>query len=198
MRSFKPQNIPAPPFCILWSQIPKDKKLALEIGSGNGLHSLKFSHRNPEWFLFSLERTALKSKRFFELQKKFPRSKENLYYIRADGLNVITHDFPERHLDKIFLLYPNPYVKAKQANLRWHNMSFFPFLLQRLKSRGEIELRTNLKWYADEFRERATREHGLHLQSDEILPARHLPDTTFEKKYLERGETCLRLIFTTR
>lgn len=195
MRTFKSSSIPHPPFSICWDLIPKDKKLALEIGAGNGQFSLQFTESNKDWFLISLERTAQKTLAFQRKKRFFPKAKENLFYTRADAVNVVTHLIKPQTLDRIFLLYPNPYVKSKQENLRWHNMVFFPELLLRLKSPGELEMRTNLEWYAQEFEEKMLSTFGLSLILKETLGRNHRPQTAFERKYLMRGESCFRLIF---
>lgn len=195
MREFNSTFIPHPPFCILWNSIPKNKKIALEIGAGKGHFSIEFSDSNKDWFLIALERTEEKAEAFKKLFVKSKCTLDNLFYVRADGVNVVTHLVLEKSLDKIFLLYPNPYVKSKQANLRWHNMPFFKELIQRLKINGEIEFRTNLKWYADECEDRLLSFKTLKLKKREILDSDFKAQTAFEKKYLERGETCHRLIY---
>ena len=43
-------------------------------------------------------------------------------------------------LNRIFLLYPNPYPKTKQAHLRWINRPFMPFLLDLFKKRGKTAI----------------------------------------------------------
>jgi len=194
VRLFKAENIPPPPLCLCWNLIPKNKKLALEIGAGSGLFSLEFARENPDWFLLSMERTANKYARFLQLKKNFPPLQENLYFLRADGVNVVTHWVPPHSIDRLFLLYPNPHPKAKQANLRWHNMIFFEELLKRLKPDGVVELRTNLEWYLREFKEKVRSENLLIPETERLLPKDHPPQTAFEKKYLARGENCFQLI----
>lgn len=196
MREFKSNLIPLPPLSIHWDLIPKNKKQALEIGAGNGLFSLSFTNRNKDWFLISLERTAEKAAAFHKKKKAFPNANENLLFLRADAVNVVTHLIKPDSLDKIFLLYPNPYVKSKHENLRWHNMVFFPELLSKLKKRGRLELRTNLEWYARDFEEKMRDVFKLELLVKEVLDKKHTPETAFEKKYLARGEKCFRLIFS--
>lgn len=196
MRTFKNTLIPIPPFSICWNLIPKNKKMALEIGAGNGEFSLQFSKQNPDWFLISLERTSAKSLAFQQKSQAYPHWRKNLYFVRADGVNVITHLVPSGQFDKIFILYPNPYVKEKQRNLRWHNMPFFTELLRKIKPNGDIELRTNLKWYAEEFQNQMKSHSCLQKSLEQRLSLeKDLPQTAFERKYLKRGESCHQLIY---
>lgn len=195
MRSFKSDLVPAPHLCLCWSFIPKDKKIGLEIGAGNGLFALNFTRKNKDWFLIALERTLQKSRAFSQIEKTFGNHRQQLFYTRADGVNVVTHWVPDSSLDGIFFIYPNPYIKEKQKNLRWHNMPFFFELLKKLKKGGQVELRTNLKWYSEEFLKKITDTKHFNLIQNEVLKSTHQPETNFEKKYLDRGESCYQLIF---
>lgn len=195
MRKFKSDLIPHPHLCLCWDLLPKDKKIGLEIGAGNGLFALNFISKNPNWFLIALERTLQKSRAFTHIEKNFKNHQDQLFYARADGINLTTHWVPNESLDGLFLIYPNPYVKEKQKNLRWHNMPFFSELLCKLKKGGQLELRTNLKWYADEFYTKVTEVHGLKLSQRQELSNTHLPETNFERKYLNRREICHQLVF---
>lgn len=195
MRTFKTDLIPPPPFSLCWNLVPKDRKIGLELGAGNGLFSINFAKSNPDWFLLSFERTLEKSLKFKKLSQKFPDLKNHLYYLRADGINVVSHLIPDTSIDKIFFLYPNPYLKAKQKNQRWHNMPFFTEVIRVLKHHGEIEFRSNLKWYIEECMVKLQAFKELNLSQFEELNQKHQPETAFEKKYIDRGETCFRLIY---
>ena len=170
--------------------------MAFEIGAGNGMFSRQFVRGEPDWFLLSLERTANKSGRHFEILRTLKSHYPNLYFLRADAISFVAQQVPDTKFDKIFLLYPNPYPKKKQSNLRWHNMSFFSELLRTLKPGGQIEMRTNLDWYSKEF-EKALNERfaQLRLITKNVLGNEHSPQTAFEKKYLEQGQSCFQLIY---
>jgi len=193
VRSFDSSRVPPPPFCLNWNSFPQNKKWALEIGAGTGEFARGFCKRNPDWFLLSLERTSNKSQKYFEGS---PQQDSNLYFLRADGINVFAHEKPRPLFDKIFLLYPNPYPKKKQSNLRWHNMPFFQTLLEFLKPQGQIEFRTNLEWYAEECKGTLKENFpDLTLFQDNLLTEPLMAQTAFERKYLERGEQCHQLIY---
>lgn len=185
MRSFQDDKLPLPSEIV-----PKDffnvhSHIDLEIGSGTGDFALQYTHNHPERFLIAIERTHNK---FNTFKNKLDQQK-NLLALHADARSVVVHCIPPNSLEKIFLLYPNPYPKKKQANQRWHNMPFFNFLLTRLKPSGELHFATNIEDYYSEFLQ-STAAFGLSVIKVESLTETSVPRTAFEKKYLLRGETC--------
>lgn len=190
IRPFKSQCIPAPPQTphpLEWQKYPK---LNLEIGSGSGAFAEHFCIENNDQALIAIEKTFSRSK--FLLQRNFP----NLFSYQSDAVAFATHFISDSSLDQIFILYPNPYLKKKQQNLRWHNRPFMSLLLQKLKLGGKLTLATNIQNYADEAVVRFQKSWLLELESLSKIPKDTRPRTLFEKKYLERNETCWNMVFT--
>ncbi|MBX7232441.1 MAG: hypothetical protein K1X29_10185 [Bdellovibrionales bacterium] len=195
-RKFNPLQVPSLP-----KETPgwpwgysTQKQFLLEIGAGAGVHAIKYCQEHADQFLIALERT----RKFEQLQRRLHLEKTplpNLCAIRADAVPWVSTHVKENYLHKIFILYPNPYPKMKQRNLRWHQMPFMGFLISRLKLTGQLVLATNLLWYADEAEEYLTKVWGLKLLNRTVLKDPVKARTHFEKKYLERQETCVNLIF---
>lgn len=201
MRDFNPNNLPK----IEGWGLPKDvppppiehPELYLEIGCGTGDHALSFAHFNPDKHLIAIERTNNKYSRFLSKFQKF--NPQNLSPIQADAIIWSTQYLNEKSLDGCFILYPNPYPKKKQSNLRWHNMPYFQHLLKLLKPNAQMVFATNIEDYANEFKDVVLKEHAQHLKLTDLSiidPKTFTPRTAFEKKYLSRGETCYNLIFS--
>lgn len=168
--------------------------LDLEIGAGAGLHAVQYCSMNPERTLLAVERTHAKAARLLSRRQRHP-ALTGLVPLHADAVSIVTHELPDASLERIFILYPNPYPKTKQANQRFHNMPFMGELLRKLKQGGELHLATNLEWYADEAQSRLQEVWKLSLKKRaRVQPG--APRTHFEKKYLARNETCYDLIFT--
>lgn len=198
MREFSAQRVPKPNLeMVAINELTQGARaLDLEIGAGQGLHAIRYSSENPERRLIAVERTHA---RFAQLERrKANHDCKNLHIYHADAVSFVTHFLPYESLDRVFLLYPNPYVKTKQANLRWHNSPFFSCLLSRMKPGAELTLATNLEWYAKEAR----KAFAEHWQLGELEYAQIATDakprTHFEKKYLARFETCWNLRFRKR
>ncbi|HZP65905.1 MAG TPA: methyltransferase domain-containing protein [Rudaea sp.] len=89
-----------------------------------------------------------------------------------------------------YLLYPNPWPKPEHLKRRWHAHPVFPTLLAL---GGALELRTNWRVYADEFRAALTIANiGSRCQA--LAPAE--PLTPFERKYAASGHRLWRCVST--
>lgn len=194
MREFRGDLIPNPSLPSSAAEFLSRRPLDLEIGAGQGLHAVQYCLRNPGRTLLALERTRNKFEALQSRREHHPQLK-NLLALRADAVAAVAHWLPDAALEKVFLLYPNPYPKVKQANLRWHRSPFIQCLHRKMKSDGALNLATNLQWYADEAEEWLTREGLFRMRQRTTLGRDHVPRTHFERKYLERGETCFDLVF---
>ena len=182
-----PEGLPAPPL--------DHPDLYLEIGCGTGDHALSFANFNPNKHLVAIERTNNKYRRFLNKFQKFKPN--NLSPIQADAILWSSQYLKKNSLSGCFILYPNPYPKNKQSNLRWHNMPYFQHLITLLKPEAQIILATNIKDYANELKDVVSKNHSHQLELSELTiidPKKIEPRTAFEKKYLLRGETCYNII----
>lgn len=186
VRPFKREQIDPPRGLV--PAVPKVAgALDLEIGCGVGWHPVSYASAHPERTLVAIEHTREKFQKF--RRRAEAHALANLIPVHADAVRYVTHAFRAATVDRVFLLYPNPELHAE--NKRWFRMPFFEELLSKLKPDGTIELATNIEAYAEEAKRYAV-HWGLALAA-ETHPAE--PRTHFEKKYLERGETCFDLIF---
>lgn len=192
MREFRPERVPLPQTQLTYADLPQP--LDLEIGAGQGLHAIQYCTAHPDRFLLAIERTSEKFARLQSRHVSHPNVR-GLIPLHADAISVVTHIFPPDSLERVFMLYPNPYPKPKQANLRFHNSPFMGELKRKMKSGAQLRMATNLEWYADEACKRMTEDWGFQLHSRQELEPDFPARTHFEKKYLNRGETCFDLIF---
>lgn len=195
MREFHPEKVPVPPnFKPL--PINPSRPLDIEIGCGVGFHPLCYARQHPERNLIAFERTTEKFTKFLG-RLAHHEALPNLLPIHGDAIAWITHGVPKNSVDRYFLLYPNPYPKESQRNLRFHEMPFFAQIKATLKPGGRLTLATNAKFYAEGALAKITDDWGMALVSEAVLKGRegHQPRTHFEKKYLARGEPCWNLEF---
>lgn len=178
-----------------WNQTA-GRRRALEIGAGTGLHALSFSSQHPDTFLIALERTLTKFSSFQRQISMLTTPPHNLFALQADALwwcaQNLNKAFP---IDQVFILYPNPYPKKKQANLRFANMPFVGFLIEHMGRPSTLEVSTNEEFYVEEVQKVLPTEWGLEIEVARKLPPGSQPRTAFEKKYLDRGEPCFQCIF---
>ncbi len=189
VRTYKASLVPKPNLPFEWNF---QGDVGLEIGAGQGLHAINYSLNYPDRTLIAVEKTHT---RYNLMRRRLDHHEQatNLYPVHADASAFATHFIPDASLARIFLLYPNPYPKSKQANLRWHNRPFFSALSAKLKPGGELTLATNLRWYADEAA--TVFVNAWQFELHEFTSRTGAPRTHFEIKYLARGETCWNLLF---
>ena len=180
------------------SELPNLSRAALdlELGCGTGMFALNYAANHPERHLIAIERTVNKFARF---ERAFQSQRlTNLTPVHADAALWVDRYMPIASIERLFILYPNPYPKKRQRNLRWHYMPAMHSILRVLKPGAEVRMCTNLKWLIDEAATQFI--EGWHLEFDaleEVHSTSRPPLTLFEKKYLERGERCFDLTLRT-
>ncbi len=87
-----------------------------------------------------------------------------------------------------YLLYPNPWPKAKHLQRRWHGAAVFPYIV---RLGGRLELRSNWDIYVREF------ARALQLAGHPVPVEQYESDTAitpFERKYWASGQRSYRLV----
>lgn len=164
----------------------------LELGCGTGMFAMNYASEHPNRHLIAIEQTVNKFQRFSRAYQHQPLS--NLTPVHADAGLWVDRYLSKASVDRLFILYPNPYPKPKQRNLRWHYMPAMHSILNALKPGSELLFCTNLEWLVEEAAVQFSEGWGLKLESVQpVSPGSRAPLTRFEKKYLERGETCFDL-----
>ena len=193
MRAFKPEHVPLPDLPADLRAVFAAPALDFEIGAGQGLHAIRYAQAHPDRTLVAVERTRDKFARL--AQRKAHHALEGLHVVHADAVSIVTHFVRPATLDRVFLLYPNPYPKARQANQRWYNSPFLGELKRKMRPGASLRLATNLDWYAREAEHALVAQWGLVLEERRELGPDDPPRTHFEKKYFARGERCFDLLF---
>ena len=199
MRDFDPEKPPKPelPSKIieaLTAMLNSDAPLEIEIGCGVGFHPLKQALQNPHKNYIAIEKTNNRFTRFLK-RIEHHDSPKNILAIQADAVNFISHYIPADSVDKYYILYPNPYYKKSQENLRWYNRPFIAYLKKTLKPNGLMFYATNLDEFAAEAKKRFQETWNLKLNNYNEITESMNPLTHFEKKYLEAHQKCFHLEF---
>ncbi|MCB0352959.1 MAG: hypothetical protein KDD64_05515 [Bdellovibrionales bacterium] len=162
-------------------------ELLLDSGCGTGESTLSLAIRNPESLVVGVDKSQVRINRALD-RSPLPK---NVLFLRAELADFWRLLRESRlSLKHHFVLYPNPWPKAKHLKRRWHGHPIFPELLLL---GATLELRTNWKIYADEF-EIAAKVAGLSKEKiDNQEYKTETPLTLFEKKYLESGHQLYRL-----
>ncbi len=108
----------------------------LEIGPGRGDFLFWLATENPAATIAAIE---YKHKRYEKLVKRIEkRGLPNIKLYLGDARLVLPQEFAEASLDKIYVLFSDPWPKRKHAKHRLFQQSFLEDVLKVLKPGGEI------------------------------------------------------------
>lgn len=178
----------------------------LEVGFGGGEHLASMAKKYPNMgfvgaepflngvssLLAHLSGSHLKESRSFELES----GRVDNVRIWPDDVRELFPYFPNAVFDCIFVLYPDPWPKARHAERRFINMANLKHLNRLISSEGKLYVATDVPAYA-EWALLQVQESGLFEQTnvDTSLPPEDWVTTRYEQKALKAGRTPVYLVF---
>lgn len=153
----------------------------LDSGCGTGESSFILSQQNTDALIVGIDKSEKRLDKFITEENFY--EKDNLILIRADVIDIWRMIKQSNwNIKKHYLLYPNPWPKKDQLKRRWHGHPIFPEMLSLC---NKIELRTNWRIYAEEFKfalELVTNKKASmeSIETDQFI-------SPFEKKYYQSG-----------
>lgn len=159
---------------------------------GVGESTAKIAQMHPDCLVFGMDKSADRLDRNEQHKEKHQQNNGQDYYLFQVDLNDLWRLAVDAgwKLKKHYILYPNPWPKAKHLQRRWHGAAVFPSLLEL---GGEIELRSNWKLYLQEF-QRAL--ELANVASELTQYSAEEATTPFERKYWASGQVSWRLSAT--
>ena len=159
------------------------KPIIFDSCCGVGESTYHIAKMHPEAIVLGLDKSA-------DRLAKHPQSVADNYRLLQVNLNDFWRLAVEANwsLTHHYLLYPNPWPKAKHLQRRWHGSAVFPSILQL---GGQLELRSNWFTYIHEFA-RALELAGQDCHVEEYQSETAI--TPFERKYWASGQASLRLV----
>ncbi|MCL2075464.1 MAG: methyltransferase domain-containing protein [Betaproteobacteria bacterium] len=171
-----------------WQDWNDNAPLLLDCGCGVGWSTIKLASAHPDCFVLGIDQSAHRLARKKSEPSEYQQG--NLAFIRADLVDFwrLLADMNIR-LSAHYLLYPNPWPKARHLKRRWHGHPVFPALLSL---GGRLECRSNWKIYLDEL------EFAINWAGYAATVTAHLPAdgglTPFERKYHASGQPLWKLV----
>ena len=162
------------------------RPVILDSGCGVGASTWIIAEKYPQCSVIGIDKSE------FRLEKNGERPGvpllPNMLLVRADLIDfwLLAHE-QGWQLERHYLLYPNPWPKARHFMRRFHAHPIFPTLLAL---DGVFELRTNWSVYAAEFAQAYALLKGSAGLLEPWSPAD--PWTPFERKYLASGHSLFR------
>ena len=134
-------------------------KIYLEIGFGNGEHLAEQARRHPDIGFIGAEVfqngianlltliTGIKIKDDLTDNIELTTDRVDNIRIFDDDMRLLFSKIPDNSLDKIFLLFPDPWPKKRHENRRFVNPENLKELARCLKSGGILRIATDHKIY---------------------------------------------------
>ena len=121
-----------------------DKPLWLEVGFGSGEHILHQAQANPDVLIIGCE---IYINGVASLLGKIRREGVTNILIHAGDARDLLDVLPEDSLDKMFLLYPDPWPKSRHHRRRFVTPEHLDPLASKLKSGHEFRVATDIEDY---------------------------------------------------
>ena len=130
---------------ILETDIKKNKKNIIDVGSGKGENTLFLAKKNPDALIIAIE---IFWDGNINLCKQL--SKLKLYNVKIFSSNVLklfNHLIKDDYFNQIWILFPDPWPKKKHYKRRLINDNFFTKVYPYLKKDGKIFIATDSSSY---------------------------------------------------
>ena len=168
--------------------MPGAKEAWLEIGFGGGEHLAAQAARHPDAVIIGCEPFL---NGVASLLRHIDKAGLKNVRVHADDARAVVDALPDASLDRVMILFPDPWHKARHNKRRLVQDDFVAELARVLKPGGRLRFVTDWKDYADWALERFERSPDLDWTADRAddwrtAPADHVI-TRYEQKKL--GDT---------
>ena len=165
----------------------KDKEIIFEIGFGNGSHINDLASHQSKALIIGSE--MYMSGVINTLRNSVKNSIKNIKVTNLDARQTLKC-FENDSLDKAYILFPDPWPKARHNKRRLLKKQFIEGLLSKVKQGGEIVIATDWADYGIEIqevlKELVSESRGLtqELEADRQIP---IKETTFAMRAQKEG-----------
>lgn len=175
-------DLPSP---IAWDRIAGNREVHVEVGSGHG--EVLLANDPQKSIIIGYE---IKS-RFFRLSQRKTKRREDTFIFKGSGYESLFLHYRTKSIDRIYILFPDPWHKKKHAKRRPLTRELFTTLTQKLKNHGEIVIATDWLEYAEFVSKEATEVMNLYeLTIEPYAPEKfNLPITHYHQKWARKGRT---------
>jgi tRNA (guanine-N7-)-methyltransferase len=181
-----------------WQSIfAREAPRVLEIGFGMGESLVNLALNHPEIDFIGIEvhqpgvGACMRSAKAHDLQ--------NLRLLNQDAYQLLTATIPEQSIDKVLLLFPDPWPKTRHNKRRLVQPAFTQLITKVLKTNGIFHCATDWQPYADHMITVLETTPGLvnHFGPEQFSPAPYeRTSTKFERRGQKLGHTIFDLVYS--
>lgn len=166
------------------AQTTLPEKVTVEIGSNRGRFLSAISESRPERFHLGIEiryKWVKQSRRDLE-----NRNIKNADVICGDANLALPIVFDDGQIDELYVLYPDPWWKARHHKRRLIQPKFLDLLHKKMAKTGTIVIRTDVGPLADSMREELTFHPHFEPVPPDEYPFNTLPQSTRERSSINQ------------
>ncbi len=171
-------------------------RLWLEIGFGGGEHTAYQAKSNPDVTLIGVEPFV---NGVASLLSHIEDNQLKNIRIVQDDARLLLQALPDECLEKIFVLFPDPWPKKRHHKRRIVNEATVQEFARLLKPKGWLILATDIEEYAQWMQESVATRPSLVLQLGERISIHERPQgwyiTRYEQKGCDQGRLCTYLTY---
>ena len=172
------------------SCFPREQPLEVDLGCGDGRFVIKMAAHYPERNFLAVERLLGRVRKVCREAKR--EGLENLRVLRLESLYTLEWLLPEACLDRVHLLCPDPWPKAKHHRRRLFQRPFLEAVVRVLKPGGELLFKTDHTGYFEWSEEHLDDYEGLN-RLDWPEGTFFYPKTDFQIQWEAQGKVLHRL-----
>jgi tRNA (guanine-N7-)-methyltransferase len=165
------------------SLMPDAKAVWVEIGFGGGEHLAGQAARNPDVLIIGAE--PFQNGVASALRHLDEAGATNARIHPGDGREVLAH-LPDASVDRLFVLFPDPWQKARHNKRRLVNPEFLKEAHRVLKPAGRFRFATDWADYADWTLERVLNSGLFAWPADKADDWRVPPEDHLTTRYEEK------------
>ncbi len=163
---------------------PGARALWLEIGFGGGEHLLRIAADHPDVGIIGCEPFVNGVAKFLSALEVTGATNVRLH---ADDARFLLERLPEGALERVYLLYPDPWPKRRHVERRFVNPGNLDMLAPTMARGAELRLATDVADYAEHARRVLGARPDFSAISDGPDPWHGWPGTRYEAKALREG-----------
>jgi len=170
------------------NDVNKNQKNILDIGSGNGDNAILLSRKNPDSKIFTCE---IYKDGNINLSRKIEiNNLSNILLFEGNVLEFLDELNDKFIFDEVWILFPDPWPKARHHKRRLINKDFFKKIYTSLKDSGRLFIATDSDSYKEEIVKLIYELQNMYLWKNQKFSLWNydlldLPRTKFYQKALK-------------
>lgn len=170
--------------------------LTLEIGFGNGdsLLQLAISDPNNDYLGVDVHRPGV-GRLLLNIEQT---DIENLRLAHGDAVELLAQRIGNQCLDRVLILFPDPWHKKRHHKRRLVQSSFVSLLATRIKPGGQLQVATDWQDYAEHIQQVMATSDDFELKLVQSNQPYQRPLTKYEQRGQRLKHTIIDMVFTRR